>query len=74
MTTQKATSITLMGLLVLAVLFLVVNMASNALFTSVRADLTENKLFTLTQGTLNIIAKVEEPITLYLFYSDKVKK
>ncbi len=74
MTTQKATSITLMGLLVLAVLFLVVNMASNALFTSVRADLTENKLFTLTQGTLNIIAKVEEPITLYLFYSDKASE
>jgi len=74
MAIQKTTSITLIGFLALAVLFLIVNMVSNTLFTSVRADLTENKLFTLTQGTRNIIAKIEEPITLYLFYSDKASE
>ena len=71
MSTQKTASITLVGLFVLAVLFLIVNMVSSKFFTSVRADLTENELYTLTNGTRNIISSIEEPITLYLFYSDK---
>ena len=74
MAVRKTTSITLIGLFVLAVLFLVVNMASNTLFTSVRADLTSNKLYTLTEGTRNIAANIEELITLYLFYSDKASE
>ena len=71
---QKSKSITLFGLLVLAVLFLVINMAGNTLFTNLRADLTENELFTLTQGTRNVVGKIEEPITMYLFYSDKASE
>ena len=74
MAMQKTKSITLTGLLVLAGLFLVVNMASNTLFTSIRADLTENELYTLTEGTRNIIANIDEPITLYLFFSDKASE
>lgn len=74
MARQKTASITLVGLLVLAALFLIVNMASSKLFTSVRADLTENELYTLTDGTRNIISSIEEPITLYLFYSDKASE
>ena len=74
MATQKTTSITLIGLVVLAVLFLVVNMVSGTIFTSVRADLTENELYTLTKGTRKIVSSIEEPITLYLFYSDKASE
>ncbi len=40
--------------------------------TTARLDLTENGLFTLAQGTRNIIAKLQEPITLQFFYSKKV--
>ncbi len=71
---QKSTSITLVGLVVLAVLFLVINMASSKLFTSMRVDLTDNGLYTLTEGTRNIVKSIEEPITLYLFYSDKASE
>ncbi len=74
MATQKTTSITLIGLVVLAVLFLVVNMVSGTIFTSVRADLTENELYTLTKGTRNIVSSIKEPLTLYLFYSDKASE
>ena len=74
MATQKTKSLTVIGLLVLAVLFLVVNMASSALFTSSRIDLTENELYTLTDGTRSIISKIEEPVTMYLFFSDKVSE
>ncbi len=71
---QKSKSLTLIGLLVLAVLFLVINMAGNTLFTNIRADLTENGLYTLTKGTRNVVSKIEEPITMYLFYSDKASE
>ena len=74
MTTQKTKTITSLGLIVLAVLFLVVNMVSNTLVTNFRADLTQNELYTLTDGTRNIIANIEEPITMYLFFSDKTSE
>ncbi len=74
MTTRGGKSITLMGLAALAILFLVINMASNIFLTGVRADLTSNKLYTLTEGTRNIVAGIDEPITIYLFYSDKASE
>ena len=71
---NKTKSFTIIGLLVLIVLFLVVNMVSSTLFTNTRIDLTENELFTLTEGTRNIIKNIEEPVTMYLFYSDKASE
>ncbi len=68
---NKSKSFTIIGLLVLIVLFLVVNMLSSTLFTNSRIDLTENELYTLTDGTRNIVKNIEEPVTMYLFYSDK---
>ena len=59
-----------LGSLVLAVaLLFAVNMFSNTAFTSARIDLTENSLFTLTDGTENILDSLEEPIMLRLFLS-----
>ncbi len=71
---KKTKSFTIIGLLVLAVLFLVVNMLSSTLFTNARIDLTENELYTLTDGTRNIIKSIKEPVTMYLFYSDKASE
>ena len=74
MSAQKGKSVTAIGLIVLAILFLLINMVSNNLFTSSRIDLTQNKLYTLTEGTRNIVNNIEEPITVYLFYSDKASE
>ncbi|MEM7400886.1 MAG: Gldg family protein [Pseudomonadota bacterium] len=74
MASSKTKSFTLIGLIALIVLFLVVNMVSSVLFTNSRIDLTENELYTLTDGTRNIISKIEEPVTVYLFYSDKASE
>ncbi len=74
MASNKSKSFTIIGLLALIVLFLVVNMVSSTLFTNSRIDLTENELYTLTDGTRNIISKIEEPVTMYLFYSDKASE
>ena len=71
MATKQTKSFTIIGLLVLVALFLIVNMVSSTLFTNSRIDLTENELYTLTDGTRNIVKKIEEPVTMYLFYSDK---
>jgi ABC-type uncharacterized transport system involved in gliding motility auxiliary subunit len=59
------------ALAALAVLFVAVILVSNTLFRGARADLTQNHLYTLSQGTKNILAGIDEPIHLYFFFSDK---
>ncbi len=59
-------------LALLAVLFLAVNLFSNIVFRSAQIDLTQNRLFTLSQGTENVLAKIDEPITLKFFYSESL--
>ena len=60
------------GLVVAAVLLLAVNALSNIVFKSARLDFTENKLFTLSQGTRNILANLDEPVTLKFYFSEKL--
>ena len=57
------------GLLMAMALFFALNLFSNAAFTSARVDLTEHHLYTLTQGTQNILEGLEEPITLRFYVS-----
>ncbi|HEX6833919.1 MAG TPA: Gldg family protein [Rudaea sp.] len=59
------------ALAALAVLFVAVILVSNTLFRGARVDLTQNHLYTLLQGTKNILAGIDEPIHLYFFFSDK---
>lgn len=41
----------------------------STLLKGARLDLTEEKLYTLSQGTKNILKKLDSPITLKLYYS-----
>jgi ABC-type uncharacterized transport system involved in gliding motility auxiliary subunit len=66
--------ISLGGLLVVAVIFVAVNIISNLGLSSTRLDLTADKLFTLSEGTRSVLAKIQEPITLRLYYSDRLGK
>jgi ABC-type uncharacterized transport system involved in gliding motility auxiliary subunit len=59
------------ALAVLAVLFVAVILICNTLFRGAQVDLTQNHLYTLSSGTRNILADIDEPIHLYLFWSDK---
>lgn len=59
------------GLLIVFVILISVNMLSNVLFKSSRVDMTEGKLYTLSDGTRNIVRGVEEPIKLRFFFSEK---
>ena len=74
MTTRSKKSLGSTGLIVLALLFLAVTVLSNSLFRGIRLDLTENNLYTISDGTSNILDNIEEPVNLYFFYSDKASE
>jgi ABC-type uncharacterized transport system involved in gliding motility auxiliary subunit len=57
------------GLLALAVLFLGVVMLSNLALRGMRLDLTQNRLYTLTPGTKQVLGELKEPINLYFYFS-----
>ncbi len=57
------------GLALSVVLFFAVNIFSYATFQALRLDMTEGKLFTLSEGTWNVLATIDEPIRLRLYYS-----
>ena len=59
------------GILLAAVLAVALITIGNNLFTGVRLDLTENKLFTLSPGSINIITSLDEPVTLDFYVSRK---
>lgn len=65
-------SATLGTLVLLGILLLAVLLISNLLLRGVRLDLTENNLYTLSDGTVEIIRGLDEPVTLYYFFSDRV--
>jgi ABC-type uncharacterized transport system involved in gliding motility auxiliary subunit len=60
-----------LGLVALAILFVVAVSLSNQILRGARLDLTENKLYTLSPGTERTLAGIEEPINLYFFFSDR---
>lgn len=59
------------GLLVALALFLGINIISNQTLTSMRLDVTEGQLHTLSDGTRNILKSIDEPITVRLYFSTK---
>lgn len=59
------------ALLILALLFVAVVLLSNLLLRGARVDLTENNLYTLSAGTRSLLDKIEEPLRLTLYFSDR---
>ena len=59
------------ALVLLLVIFVSFNLFANTMFRSARLDLTENALFTLSPGTRNILAKLDEPVALKFYYSQE---
>lgn len=60
------------GIALAAVLFGAFNMISSAALRSARFDLTDHKLYTLSEGTNNILSHLAEPITLRFYLSKKL--
>lgn len=62
------------GLLLIALAFLLFNAFSGLVFTHARLDLTEQKLYTISEGTKTILEGLDKPIELDFFYSDEATK
>lgn len=60
------------SILLALVLFVCVTIISDYFFRSLRIDLTENGRFTLSQGTINTLKALDEPVTLRFVYSEQV--
>jgi ABC-type uncharacterized transport system involved in gliding motility auxiliary subunit len=68
--TLRRNSLIALGLA--AILFVAVNMLAQVLFTGARLDLTKDKLFTLSPGTRAILGRIDEPVTLRYFFSERL--
>lgn len=71
MSTPRQRRLTSSSLVLLALAFVAAVIISNQLFSGWRIDLTENNLYTLSPGTRNILGKIDEPVNLYFYFSDK---
>lgn len=56
-------------LLAAVVAFLLVNVAAGFTIKTARLDLTQDRLHTLSEGTLKILEKLEDPLALKFFFS-----
>jgi ABC-type uncharacterized transport system involved in gliding motility auxiliary subunit len=57
--------------LMLTGLFLLVSVALISVFPRLRIDLTQDNLYTLAEGTRNIVRSLERPVELLFFYSEE---
>ena len=57
------------GLVIAAVLLLAVNVLAGQMFKSARLDLTQGQLFTLSDGTREMLGTLDEPVTLRFYLS-----
>lgn len=58
-------------LVLAAALFMAVNLLATAYLTKSRIDLTEQHLYTLSDGSKKILANLPGPVTLKLYFSNK---
>lgn len=61
-------------LLLLALLFVGATVISNLVLRGARIDLTANNEYTLSDGSKEILASIDEPINLYFYFSDEASK
>lgn len=71
MSTRSQQRLGTSSLLLVAVAFVAAVVISNQLFKGLRIDLTENNLYTLSDGTTRILENIEEPINIYFYFSDQ---
>lgn len=61
--------LTSIGLILVAILVTALNVMSNNTLRSARVDLSAESLYTLSDGTRNVLRSLEEPVTLRFYFS-----
>jgi len=64
--------LTVAGLVVAALFLFFLNILATNEVTDARLDLTENKLYTLSEGTYDILDAIDEPLTYRFYFSKKL--
>jgi ABC-type uncharacterized transport system involved in gliding motility auxiliary subunit len=59
------------ALVALILVFFVAVTFNNILFNKARVDLTEGNLYSISEGTYQVLQQIEEPINVYFFFSNK---
>jgi ABC-type uncharacterized transport system involved in gliding motility auxiliary subunit len=59
------------SLVLLGLLFIALVMLSGLVLKGWRVDLTENRQYTLSEGTYRVLENMQEPVTLYFFFSQE---
>jgi ABC-type uncharacterized transport system involved in gliding motility auxiliary subunit len=62
------------ALIALAILFIGVTILITFVFRGARIDLTESKLYSISDGTERIVTSLEEPVNLYFFFSQEASE
>ena len=60
------------GLVLAVILFLAVNIFANGAIRNLQADLTQNSLYSISEGTEKVLADLKEPVTLRYFVSRRL--
>jgi ABC-type uncharacterized transport system involved in gliding motility auxiliary subunit len=64
----------ILAAVLLLLVFFVLVLLNNQLLSGLRTDLTEDKVYSLSAGSKQILQALDEPVHLYFFYSDKASK
>jgi ABC-type uncharacterized transport system involved in gliding motility auxiliary subunit len=70
MTPTNRRYVSLIALVLLALGFVALVALSSVALRGARLDLTEKQLYTLSEGTRNVLGRVDEPVRLKLYYSE----
>ena len=60
------------SLVAAAILFLSANLIASMTARNVKADLTEERLYTISDGTRKVLSRVEDPINVRVYYSRRL--
>lgn len=63
-----------LSIALLIILFVALVVVNNQVLSQFRADLTENEVYSLSAGSKAVLNELEEPVTLYFFFSDTASK
>src|ERR1700676_1297411 len=69
---MRRLAFSVIGVIAVAAIVIGINMFADARLVDVRADLTQGKIYTLSNGTKQILDNLKEPITLRFFYSRRL--
>lgn len=69
---NRRNQLAIVGIALAVVAFLGVNIFANATFKGVRLDLTQERLFTLSDGTRQVLATLDEPVRVRLYFTKRL--